>query len=504
MGPPTRAFSLDELPEVFLSTTETSRAIARAVRAGEARKVAGRLYTSNLSEPVEAVARRNWQRIASAYFPGAVVVDRSAFEAMPSEDGSLFLDAGPDYASRRPVRLPGLTLRPRRGPGPVEGDMPFMERLHFAGPGRKFLDNLRPSRARGGDVARTLSRGEIEHELAHLVALRGSEALNDVRDRAREVAPALGAEKEMEALDELVGGLLGTRDVELATGAAMAQSRNLGFDPRRLELFESLQAELLKQVPAERASQPHSLPALSFIEAYFSNWIEGTEFRLDEAEGIVFGKAIPAGRTEDAHDVLGTFELVNNERKRARVPDGPDDLLDLLRSHHAAMLGRRPSVNPGSFKTRVNQAGGTVFVHPDLVVGTLNEGYRYYEALPKGLPRAVFVMYLVAEVHPFTDGNGRVARVLMNAELTAAGLQRIVIPLSFRDNYLQGLRALSRGGDPRPLVRILDFAQRYAAAIEWSDLRTAEETLTRTNALVPPDVADEEGLRLVLPEGAGR
>jgi hypothetical protein len=32
------------------------------------------------------------------------------------------------------------------------------------------------------------------------------------------------------------------------------------------------------------------------------------------------------------------------------------------------MLERRPSVNPGSFKTRVNQAGGTVFVHPDLTI----------------------------------------------------------------------------------------------------------------------------------------
>jgi Fic family protein len=31
------------------------------------------------------------------------------------------------------------------------------------------------------------------------------------------------------------------------------------------------------------------------------------------------------------------------------------------------------------------------------------------------------MMFLVSEVHPFTDGNGRVGRVLMNAESTAAG-----------------------------------------------------------------------------------
>jgi hypothetical protein len=490
MPPPTRTFSLDDEPEVFLSSTGTSRAIARAVRAGEARKVSGRLYTHNVSESIEAIVRRNWQRIAAAYFPGAVVVDRSAFEAKPSEDGSLFLDAGPDYASKRPVRLPGLTLRPRRGPGPIEGDMPFMEELHFAGTGRKFLDNMRPSRARGDSVARTLSSAELEHELSRLTSLRGREALNDVRDRAREVAATLDAEAEMKKLDDLIGSVRGTR--------------NLGFDPRRIELFETLQAELLRQIPAERQAQPRSLPALSFIEAYFSNWIEGTEFRLDEAEGIVFRSAMPQGRAEDAHDVLGTFELVNNGRKRGRTPNDAEDFLDLLRSSHMTMLERRPSVNPGSFKTQVNQAGGTVFVHPDLVVGTLTEGYRYYEGLPEGLPRAIFMMYLIAEVHPFTDGNGRVARVFMNAELTAAGLQRIVIPLCFRDNYLQGLRALSRGGDPRPLIRILDFAQRYAAAIDWSDLRGAESMLTATNAFVTPDVAEEQGIRLLLPAGAER
>jgi Fic/DOC family protein len=494
---------LTEQPEVFSSTAATSRAVGAAVRRGEARKVGPRVYTRNTEDPLEDVVRRNWQRIAAAYFPDAVVVDRSAFEARPSDDGSLFLDAGPDYSARRPVRLPGLTLRARQGAGPVDGDMPFMEDLHFSGQARKFLDNLRPSRVRGEGVARTLSRAEIEDELTRIAAQRGADALNELRDRAREIATALDAEREMSLLDDLIGAVQGTRDVELATAAARAQRQGMGFDPRRMELFETLQAHLLRDPQPKRLEQPDSLRALSFIEAYFSNWIEGTEFAVDEAEEIVFKGAIPEGRFEDAHDVLGTFELVNDPGRRARVPGDPEDLLALLRSHHGQMLERRPTARPGSFKAKPNQAGGTTFVHPDLVEGTLSEGFRYLEPLPAGLARATFMMFLVSEVHPFTDGNGRVARVLMNAELTAVGEQRITIPISYRDNYLQGLRALSRNGNPRPLVRILDFAQRYAAAIDWSDLDTAKGMLSRTNALVPPDVADEKGLRLVLPEDAG-
>ena len=497
--PPTRTFSLQEQPEVFLTTTTTSAAIQRAVATGRARKVAGRLYTRNLDDPLDQVVRRNWQRIAALYYPGAVVVDRSAFEAKPSADGSLFLDGGPDYAGRRPARLPGLTLRPRPGPGPVAEDMPYMDGLHFSGPGRKLLDNMRPSRAPEGVARRTLSRIEIEEELIRTADLRGVATLNELRDQARDLVEPLDAAKEMAALDDLIGTVLGSRDMPLATDAARAHRDGIGFDSRRLDLFEALQAELLRNPVLDRDAQPDSFPALSFIEAYFSNWIEGTEFELGEAEQIVFERAVPEGRVEDAHDVLGTFDLVNDPIKRAQLPDGPEALLDLLRSHHTLMLERRPQANPGSFKERANQAGGTAFVHPDLVVGTLIEGYRYYDGLPQGLSRAIFLMFLISEVHPFTDGNGRVGRVLMNAALSSVDGQRIVIPLVYRDEYLQSLRALSRNGDPRPLVRVLDYAQRYAAAIDWSDLRIAEQMLEETNALVPPDVADKRGARLLLP-----
>jgi hypothetical protein len=493
-----RTFSLDEQPEVFATTTQTSRAVQRAVADGRARKVAGRLYTRNLAEPLDQVVRRNWSRVAAHYFPGAVIVDRSGIEAQPSADGSLFLDAGPDYAGRRPIRLPGLTLRPRRGPGPVQDDMPHLEGLYFSSRPRALLDNMRRSRARNG-VSRTLSKAEIEDELTRTAAVRGNESLNELRDQARDIAEAIDARKEMAALDDLVGAILGSRDVRLVSPAARAAHAGRAFDGRRMELFESLQAALLREAVEGRRDRPDSFPALSFIEAYFSNWIEGTEFDLEEAEEIVFERAIPEGRLEDAHDVLGTFDLVNDPTKRRQLPMGSGDLLDLLRSHHGLMLERRPQAHPGAFKTRLNRAGGTTFVHPDLVAGTLAEGYRIYEALPPGLSQAIFMMFLISEVHPFTDGNGRVGRVMMNAALSAVGEQRIVIPIVYRDDYLQALRALSRNGNPQPLIRVLDFAQAYAAAIDWSDLKTAEQTLETTNAFVTPDLAAERGLRLELP-----
>lgn len=495
--PPARTFSLADLPEVFPTSTAISAPLRRAVKAGKARKLAGRLYTRNLEEPLEQISRRNWPTIVAHYFPDSVLADRSALEVKPAPDGSLFLDAGPKYAARRPARVPGLKLRPRKGPGPIDGDMPYMD-IHLASRPRAMLENMRSSRAREG-VARTYSRSELEDELTRLLAQRGSDGLNELRDQAREIAPKIGAEAEMEMLDDLIGAVLGTRGAALETSSARAHQAGLGFDSRRVDLFASLQAELLRSSFSDRVEQPGSFPALSFFEAYFSNWIEGTEFEIEEAEEIVFEHKIPEARDEDAHDVLGTFEVVNDPGKRSERAATPQSFVELLRSRHAQMLERRPSARPGSFKKRANRAGGTAFVSPTLVKGTLIEGYRYLDPLPEGLSRAIFVMFLVSEVHPFADGNGRVGRVFMNAELSAAGQQRIVIPLSYREDYLGGLRALSRGGDPRPLIRVLDFAQQYAAGIDWSDHRVAREMLAETNAFVPPDEAEEPGNRLKLP-----
>jgi hypothetical protein len=491
-------FAIETQPEVFASDASTSVAVHRAVAAGQARRLARGLYTKNLDEPLEAVARRNWATIAAHYAPGSVVVDRSAFEAKPSDDGSLFLDGGPSLRRTRTYEVPGLRIVVRPGPGPVDGDMPHLNGLHFASRPRAWLENMRPSRARTG-VARTLSGAEIERELNRQVSLRGWDALNQLRDDARALAPALGAEAELSAFHDLVGALQNTRDAPLETTAARAARAGGAYDAKRIELFQSLQAALAVEPLPARAEQPGSFSALSFIEAYCSNFIEGTEFELREAEEIVFDRAIPEARVEDAHDVLGTFDLVNDPARRRQVPGDAGALLDLLRSHHAAMLERRPQARPGQFKDRPNQAGGTSFVHPDVVEGTLREGFRYRETLPPGLARAIFMMFLVSEVHPFTDGNGRVGRVLMNAELSSEGLQRIVIPLVFRDNYLQGLRALSRNDEPGPLIRVLDYAQRYASLVPWQDLRDAERVLTETNAFVTPEEADESGARLRLP-----
>ncbi len=76
-------------------------------------------------------------------------------------------------------------------------------------------------------------------------------------------------------------------------------------------------------------------------------------------------------------------------------------------------------------------------------------------------------MFVVTEVHPFIDGNGRTARLAMNCMLSAANLSRIVIPTVYREDYLLPLKALSHNEVAEPLLAALGRAQRWSAAFDY-------------------------------------
>lgn len=487
------------MPEVFVSTRDMSVAVSRAVAQGQLRQIGSKLYTKNLADAPEQIVRRHLWPLVASYVPDALIADRTAIENVPAADGSIFIISN----RKREIALPGVTIRPRKGPPPVQGDQPFIASLHLSSMARAYLDNMAPSRRRKGEVSRTLSREEIETRLDDLIRRNGDHAINALRDDARRLAPQIGRDAEFEALDKLIGALLGTRDEPLVSPQAQARHAGVPFDPARLALFERLHRELRATAPVTRMARERDASGrstLAFFEAYFSNFIEGTEFDVGEAADIVFRNVIPRDRPADAHDILGTWRLVSDPFEMGRRPRDPASLFDLLKSRHATLMAARPDKNPGVFKREANRAGQTIFVDPDHVEGTLARGFELYHSLDTPFARAVYMMFLVAEVHPFTDGNGRIARIMMNAELVSAGEERIIIPTIFRSNYLSGLKALSNVDNPTTLVRTLDFAQKWVAAVTWTDLGATQVVLQGSNAFMDPAEADDRGIRLRLPD----
>ncbi len=482
------------LPEVFVSHAGLTSKVSKELRKGKLRKLGSRVYTSNLTEVPEVLVKRHMWFIIGELFPGSVIVDRTALEHRPTLDGSVFIVSN----KKRAVVLPGLSIYPRRGHGPLKEDRPFMEKLFLSCPARAFLENLCHRRHRKAASSRTLSRQEIEDRLEMFLKGAGNDALQALRDEARKISKQLKLEKEFKILDGLIGTLLGTRDVPMSSPFATARTKGMPYDPKRLDLFQKLYETLANTNTPER----HTLKAgsaLPFFEAYFSNFIEGTEFAVEEAAEIVFEGKIPKNRPKDAHDILGAYQIVSDVREMKKCPQNEEELIDILKRRHAFLMQGRPEVQPGKFKTVANQAGSTLFVAPDLVEGSLRKGFQWLQGLNTPFQRAVYMMFLIAEVHPFTDGNGRCARIMMNAELIAANQARIIIPIIFRDDYLSALKALTHQSRAEALIRVLDFTQKYTSLMDWSDFKKSYALLTKTHAFEDANTAEVMGLRLVLP-----
>ncbi len=468
--------------------------LERRVARGALVRLAAGVYTTDTRTDRTLVVKREWLTIVGGLFPGAVITDRSAVPGGPV-NGYLYLAHD---AREREVKLPGLTVLARRGAPAQSGDVEMPGGLHLASRPRALAENARPTRARGDRPSRGYTDTELGDWVDRLCRIDGEQRLLHYREEAEQMAGVLGVpETAMARLSQLVGMAVGTKDADSGSAALRARRGGYPYDADRVARFGLLTDALRDAVP-QNIPVDENLPRygyLAFFESYFSNFIEGTRFELGEAVRLVYEGVAPEQRTNDAHDLVGTYRVVADEKEMRERATTPDDYINLLRRRHSLILAERDDLSPGLFKEKANRAGNTEFVAPDLVVGTLRAGFERLHELDTAWERAVYAMFLVAEVHPFNDGNGRLARVMMNSELVAAGQSRIIIPTVFREDYLAALRRLSRADDPSVLIKALRIGQEFTSRINYSTIDMARQQLDTAMAFDPAD-ADH---RLVMP-----
>jgi prophage maintenance system killer protein len=478
------------LQEIIFATSDIAlnRQLSKLEEEGQIKKIAPRIYTSNFNESEETIIRRNIFTILGKLYPGAVVSHRSALEFKPTSANQIFVT----YTYTKKIELPGITIRFMEGMPAIEGDNPFSGVLFVSQQERAFLENLQSSR-QIGPTSKTITLPEIENKLEQIAQVKGEEGLNQFRDKAREIAEKLGMQSEFEKLNKLISALLTTKPSKILT-SPMAVARALGnpYDKHRLELFEKLFVELQQQPYKDRKdvnTETNAFRNFALFEAYFSNYIEGTIFEIEEAKSIIQTEIPIPNRDEDSHDILGTYKLVSNQKEMSTTPSNPDELLNIVQYRHQILLAARTSKKPGQFKDKNNRAGETHFVDHTLVRGTLIKGFDYYQALQEPFAKAAYIMFMISEIHPFLVGNGRIARVMMNAELVKTNQTRIIIPTVYRDDYLGALRKLSRNDDPAVYIRMLQRAQEFSATLIANDMEALEHHLTQSNAFKEHDEA---------------
>ncbi len=182
-------------------------------------------------------------------------------------------------------------------------------------------------------------------------------------------------------------------------------------------------------------------------EAVLSSQIEDISCTLDEVLEYEAGRKSP-GHNEDVAQVVNYVRAYNAGRERLATEKLSPAL---LRTLHAILLGGDPEADPGAFRDRQNWIGrkGASIFEADFVpppaqemlqgLGNIEYFINEYQSPMSPLVRCALVHSQFETVHPFTDGNGRIGRLLI--ALMLHQMKKLEKPLLFLSLYLLENRA---------------------------------------------------------------
>lgn len=283
-------------------------------------------------------------------------------------------------------------------------------------------------------IRKRVLRGQTYYYLEHSMRVRGS-----VQKRERYLGRRL------------------PQDLEGVKSRFLAEIRRERWDPL-LEAIRRGYAEDLRRTPASARERDREAFAVRFT--YNTQRIEGSTMTLRETANLLVHGVTPAERplrdVKEAEAHRAVFSSLLAERKDV-------SLSLVLRWHHEMFRATRPDI-AGRVREHQVAISGSRFVPPSPVevYPLLREFFRWYNRAKGGVhpvELAALVHLKIVTVHPFSDGNGRVARLLMNLVLHRRGFPMLDIPYAGRNSYYNALeRAQVRREDT---VFVQWFLRRY-------------------------------------------
>jgi Fic family protein len=230
-------------------------------------------------------------------------------------------------------------------------------------------------------------------------------------------------------------------------------------------------------VPTDVQATLDSVEERYATDAYHSLSIEGYQVTPELIERVRSGlwqpdtragAGIPAGPDAQARDAMaakGYFDahLKVKDYIAEVLSMQPDrwPLYDALTVWYRALFG--PSVAAGILRPSdlAGWRNDQVFIRGALHVPLSKEAVReampvFFELLaaePHAAVRAVLGHFFFVYIHPYMDGNGRLARFIFNAMLVTGGYVWTVVPVQQRRPYMEALERASSHRDIRPLAR---------------------------------------------------
>ena len=180
---------------------------------------------------------------------------------------------------------------------------------------------------------------------------------------------------------------------------------------------------------------------------YTSNAIEGNTLTYREtAEVIEHGITVGGKPLRDHLEAVDHYDAIQWMRELAggANPIGETVVCEL----HRRIVARSQPAIAGVYSPHARRIAGSGVVFPNPVkVPSLMEAFgRSLEAAPATPEAAVTAHYDLTAIHPFGDGNGRTARLLMNLMLIRAGYPPVAVRPEDRARYIASLEEGQLGG----------------------------------------------------------
>ncbi len=222
---------------------------------------------------------------------------------------------------------------------------------------------------------------------------------------------------------------------------------------RKSEFFGSEQLQEIEAIKTHFETKFLKLNLLTRQEIYdfflikfavSSTGIEGNTINLEQARKLLTENILPKGKTlREVYDLQNTrkafFDLL--ERKppltMETILQVHDKLLQNIdarkgyRTHDIHIVGQPFKPSPGRY------------VKADMEL--LLKWYTKHKNKIHPLALAIFFHHKFENIHPFSDGNGRTGRMLLNLILLHHNYPPLIIPKALREKYLQVMSTADKG-----------------------------------------------------------
>ena len=196
---------------------------------------------------------------------------------------------------------------------------------------------------------------------------------------------------------------------------------------------------------------------------YNSNHLEGNTLTYGQTEILLlFGKVIGEAELKDVQDMAASNVALKMMEEESVIKDIPLTQ-NFIRTLHRTLLREDYTVYhslPGGMQTGYTVHAGQYKTRPNSVITRYGDRFEY--ASPEETPAlmanlvdwynqaeqegvlspaelAIVFHYRYIRIHPFEDGNGRIARMMVNYILARHGYPMIVVRSRSKKEYLEAL-----------------------------------------------------------------